>query len=95
LTPYASRYFEEVTGVWRGRTHELAQQIAVGLFPRHAAQETVDAAQRFLDGLDPELSGLRRIVLERQDAARRAVRAQQVDAAALATDSSDGTESDR
>ncbi|MDO4918455.1 aminopeptidase N [Kocuria sp.] len=83
VAPYASRYFAEVTGVWRERTHELAQQVAVGLFPRHATQDTVDAAQRFLDQLDPELSGLRRIVLERQDAARRAVRAQQVDAAAL------------
>ena len=95
VAPYASRYFEEVAGVWRERTHELAQQIAVGLFPRHATQDTVDAAQRFLDDLDPELSGLRRIILERQDAARRAVRAQQVDAAALATTSSDGAETAR
>ena len=94
LAPYASRYFAEVTGVWRERTHELAQQIAVGLFPRSATQETVDAAQQFLDELDPAHSGLRRIVLERQDAARRGVRAQQVDAA-RAEHPADGPDSER
>ena len=95
VTPYSSRYFDAVTGVWTERTHELAQQIAVGLFPRAVAQETVDAAQAFLDRLDPALSGLRRIVLERQDAARRAVRAQAVDAAALQDSASDAPEADR
>lgn len=95
VTPYSSRYFDAVTGVWTERTHELAQQIAVGLFPRAVAQETVDAAQEFLDRLDPALSGLRRIVLERQDAARRAVRAQAVDAAALQDSASDAPEADR
>ena len=95
VTPYSSRYFDAVTGVWTERTHELAQQIAVGLFPRAVAQETVDAAQAFLDRLDPALSGLRRIVLERQDAARRAVRAQAVDAAALQDSASDTPEADR
>nr|WP_241180920.1 aminopeptidase N [Kocuria indica] len=95
VTPYASRYFDAVTGVWTERTHELAQQIAVGLFPRAVGQDTVDAAQAFLDRLDPALSGLRRIVLERQDAARRAVRAQAVDAAALQDSASDAPEADR
>ena len=95
VTPYASRYFDSVTGVWTERTHELAQQIAVGLFPRAVAQETVDTAQEFLDRLDPALSGLRRIVLERQDAARRAVRAQAVDTAALQDTASDAPEAGR
>lgn len=96
VTPYSSRYFDAVTGVWTERTHELAQQIAVGLFPRAVGQDTVDAAQAFLDRLDPALSGLRRIVLERQDAARRAVRAQAVDAAAAVQDTTAHTpEADR
>ncbi|WP_367404718.1 aminopeptidase N [Kocuria marina] len=95
VTPYSSRYFDAVTGVWTERTHELAQQIAVGLFPRAVGRDTVDAAQAFLDRLDPALSGLRRIVLERQDAARRAVRAQAVDAAALQDSASDAPEADR
>ncbi|WP_454823393.1 aminopeptidase N [Kocuria marina] len=95
VTPYSSRYFDAVTGVWTERTHELAQQIAVGLFPRAVAQETVDAAQAFLDRLDPALSGLRRIVLERQDATRRAVRAQAVDAAAVQDTTAHTPEADR
>lgn len=95
VTPYASRYFDAVTGVWTERTHELAQQIAVGLFPRAVGQDTVDAAQAFLDRLDPALSGLRRIVLERQDAARRAVRAQAVDAAAVQDTTAHTPEADR
>ncbi|OBA44915.1 aminopeptidase N [Kocuria sp. ICS0012] len=95
VTPYASRYFDAVTGVWTERTHELAQQIAVGLFPRAVGQDTVDAAQAFLDRLDPALSGLRRIVLERQDAARRAVRAQAVDAAAVRDTTAHTPEADR
>ena len=95
VTPYSSRYFDAVTGVWTERTHELAQQIAVGLFPRAVGQDTVDAAQAFLDRLDPALSGLRRIVLERQDAARRAVRAQAVDAAAVRDTTAHTPEADR
>ncbi|GHD87054.1 aminopeptidase N [Kocuria marina] len=95
VTPYSSRYFDAVTGVWTERTHELAQQIAVGLFPRAVGRDTVDAAQAFLDRLDPALSGLRRIVLERQDAARRAVRAQAVDAAAVQDTTAHTPEADR
>lgn len=82
VAPYADKYFESVTDVWITRTHELSQQIAAGLFPRLAAQATVDDAQRFLDQLAGQHNGLRRIVLERQDAIRRAVEAQAVDAAA-------------
>jgi aminopeptidase N len=70
-----------VTDVWATRTHELSQQIAAGLFPRIATQETVGATQGFLDRLAGQHNGLRRIVLERQDSIRRAVAAQAVDAA--------------
>ena len=81
VAPYADTYFAAVTEVWTTRTHELAQQIAAGLFPRMATQQTVDAAQGFLDRLAGQHNGLRRIVLERQDSIRRAVAAQAVDAA--------------
>ena len=82
VAPYAPAYFEAVTRVWTERTHELAQQIASGLFPRLATQDTVDDAQHFVDELSLQHNGLRRIVLERQDAVRRAVAAQAVDATA-------------
>lgn len=33
LAPYAERYFEIVKDAWDSRSHEIAQQIAVGLYP--------------------------------------------------------------
>ena len=85
VAPYAPAYFEAVPGVWANRTHELAQQIASGLFPRRATQDIVDDAQHFIDELPFQHNGLRRIALERQDAIRRAVAAQAVDASAGGT----------
>lgn len=82
VTPYAPAYFDTVARVWTERTHELAQQIASGLFPRSATQDVVDDAQHFIDELPFQHNGLRRIVMERQDAVRRAVAAQTVDATA-------------
>ena len=81
LEPYAEQYFAAVPGVWRTRTHELAQQIATGMFPNLPTRATVDAADAFLAQLPEDLQGLRRLVLERRDAVFRAVRGQAVDAA--------------
>jgi aminopeptidase N len=81
LAPWAEEYFAAIPGVWRTRTHELAQQIATGMYPNIPAQETVDAADAFLADLPEDLHGLRRLVLEQRDATARAVRAQAVDAA--------------
>jgi aminopeptidase N len=80
LEPWAEQYFEAVPRLWRTRTHELAQQIATGMFPNLPTQRTLDAADAFLAGLPEDLHGLRRLVLERRDAIFRAVRAQAVDA---------------
>ena len=33
LAPYADRYFEVVKDIWGSRSHEMAQQIAIGLYP--------------------------------------------------------------
>ncbi|MFE7630343.1 aminopeptidase N [Kocuria sp. NPDC057446] len=81
LAPWAEQYFAAIPELWRSRTHELAQQIAIGMFPNIPAQETVDAADAFLADLPEDLHGLRRLVLEQRDATARAVRAQAVDAA--------------
>ncbi|MFF0989573.1 aminopeptidase N [Kocuria nitroreducens] len=81
LAPYADQYFAAIPGLWRTRTHELAQQIAIGMYPNIPVQETVDAADAFLADLPEDLHGLRRLVLEQRDATARAVRAQVVDAA--------------
>jgi aminopeptidase N len=81
LAPWSAQYFAAIPDVWRTRTHELAQQIAIGMYPNIPAQETVDAADAFLADLPEDLHGLRRLVLEQRDATARAVRAQAVDAA--------------
>ncbi|PLC12593.1 aminopeptidase N [Kocuria flava] len=82
LEPYVGPYFAAVPQIWRTRTHELAQQIAGGMFPNLPEPSVLEAADAFLAELPEDLHGLRRIVLEQRDAVRRAVRAQQVDARA-------------
>jgi len=84
LAPYVERYFEDITGVWERRSSEVAQVVAVGLFPSWGAAidpDTVAAADRLLAG--PAVpSGLRRLVLEGRADVGRALRAREVDAAA-------------
>ncbi|THJ67156.1 aminopeptidase N [Arthrobacter echini] len=80
LTPFVERYFTSIEGVWSSRTHEIAQQIVVGLYPSLLTEQaTLDATDAFLAGLDPESSSLRRLVLESRDGVERALRAQAVD----------------
>ena len=80
LAPYVEKYFEAVRGVWSSRTHEIAQQIAVGLYPtRLTTQDTVDRTDRFLAELGDDAPSLRRLVLESRDGVVRALRAQAAD----------------
>ena len=52
LEPYAEKYFEAVPGIVRDRTHALAQQIVVGLYPAQlTTQATVDRTDAFLAAL--------------------------------------------
>ena len=49
LEPYAEKYFEAVPGIVDNRTHALAQQIVVGLYPALlTTQATVDRTDAFL-----------------------------------------------
>ncbi len=80
LAPFVERYFASIEGVWSTRTHEIAQQIVVGLYPSLLTEQaTLDATDAFLAGLDPESSSLRRLVLESRDGVERALRAQAAD----------------
>ncbi|NKX56155.1 aminopeptidase N [Arthrobacter mobilis] len=80
LEPYADKYFAAVREVWATRTHEIAQQIVVGLYPsRLTTQETVERTDRFLDGLGDAVPALRRLVLENRDGVVRALKAQAAD----------------
>ncbi|WP_405505564.1 aminopeptidase N [Streptomyces purpurascens] len=82
LAPYADRYFEVVKDIWESRSHEMAQQIAVGLYPTvQVSQETLDKTDAWLTATAPN-AALRRLVSESRAGVERALRAQRADAAA-------------
>ncbi len=82
LAPYIQRYFNDISAVWDQRSSEVAQVIAVLLFPTWGVAigpDTVAAADAFLAG--PEVpSALRRLILEGRSDVVRAMRARAVDA---------------
>ncbi|WP_030894947.1 aminopeptidase N [Streptomyces sp. NRRL S-474] len=82
LAPYTDRYFEVVKDIWESRSHEMAQQIAVGLYPTvQVSQETLDMTDSWLTAAEPN-AALRRLVSESRAGVERALRAQRADAAA-------------
>lgn len=82
LAPYAEKYFAAVKGVWESRSHEMAQQVAVGLYPAlQVSRETLDATDAWLDSAAPS-PALRRLVMESRSGVERALKARAADAAA-------------
>ncbi|MBE8469755.1 aminopeptidase N [Streptomyces justiciae] len=82
LAPYTDKYFEVVKGIWDARSHEIAQQIAVGLYPSiQVSQETLDKTDAWLASTEPN-AALRRLVSESRAGVERALKAQAADAAA-------------
>ncbi|MFJ4362903.1 aminopeptidase N [Streptomyces chartreusis] len=82
LAAYTDKYFEVVKGVWDSRSHEIAQQIAVGLYPAlQISEETLRKTDEWLSAAQPN-AALRRLVSESRAGVERALRAQEADAAA-------------
>ncbi|MEE1843437.1 MULTISPECIES: aminopeptidase N [unclassified Streptomyces] len=82
LAPYAEKFFAAVKGVWDSRSHEMAQQVAIGLYPTlQVSQATLDATDAWLSATEPG-AALRRLVSESRSGVERALRAQAADAAA-------------
>ncbi|AOP45833.1 aminopeptidase N [Streptomyces lydicus] len=82
LAPYTAKYFEAVKDIWNSRSHEMAQQIVVGLYPAlQVSQETLDATDAWLASAEPS-PALRRLVTESRAGVERALKAQAADAAA-------------
>jgi aminopeptidase N len=80
LAPYTEKYFEALKGVWDSRSHEMAQQIAVGLYPTvQVSQGTLDRTDTWLSAAEPN-AALRRLVSESRAGVERALRAQTADA---------------
>ncbi|MCO8308133.1 MULTISPECIES: aminopeptidase N [Streptomyces] len=82
LAPYAEKYFAVVKDIWDSRSHEMAQQIVVGLYPSlQISQDTLDATDAWLASAEPS-PALRRLVTESRAGIERALKAQAADAAA-------------
>ncbi|MER7836424.1 aminopeptidase N [Streptomyces sp. NPDC096040] len=82
LAPYTDRYFEVLKSVWDSRSHEIAQQIAIGLYPAlQVSEETVTKTDTWLTAAQPN-AALARLVSESRAGVERALRAQAADAAA-------------
>ncbi|MFD4760135.1 aminopeptidase N [Streptomyces sp. NPDC058439] len=81
LAPYTEKFFAAVKGVWESRSHEMAQQIAVGLYPAiQVSQATLDATDAWLSSAEPS-AALRRLMSESRSGVERALKAQAADAA--------------
>ncbi|MGW0857547.1 aminopeptidase N [Streptomyces sp. NPDC002690] len=82
LAPYAEKYFAAVKDVWETRSHEMAQQVAIGLYPAiQVSRQTLDATDAWLASAEPN-AALRRLMSESRAGVERALRAQAADAAA-------------
>lgn len=82
LAPYTEKYFAVVKQVWETRSHEIAQQIAVGLYPSlQISQQTLETTDAWLASAEPN-AALRRLVSESRSGIERALKAQAADAAA-------------
>ncbi|MFD7085495.1 aminopeptidase N [Streptomyces sp. NPDC059918] len=81
LAPYAEKFFAVVKDIWDNRSHEIAQQIAVGLYPSlQVSRETLAATDAWLAAAEPN-AALRRLVSESRSGVERALKAQSADAA--------------
>jgi aminopeptidase N len=82
LAPYTAKYFAAVKDVFEQRSHEMGQQIIVGLYPSlQVEQATLDATDAWLASAEPA-PALRRGVVEARAGVERALRAQAADRAA-------------
>ncbi|NKQ27274.1 aminopeptidase N [Streptomyces galbus] len=81
LAPYTDKYFEVLKDIWESRSHEMAQQIAIGLYPSvQVTQDTLTRTDTWLASAGPN-AALRRLVSESRSGVERALKAQAADAA--------------
>ena len=78
LEPFTDSYFDQIAEVWGRRSSEVAQKVAIGLFPRWAIRpEVVERALAFEAAGHPP--ALRRLVSEGRAAVQRALAARAKD----------------
>ncbi|MGW6736954.1 aminopeptidase N [Streptomyces sp. NPDC055013] len=82
LAPYGDTFFEVVKDIWDARSHEMAQQIAIGLYPTiQVSEDTLRKTDAWLTSAEPN-AALRRLISESRSGVERALKAQAADAAA-------------
>ncbi|WP_369259336.1 MULTISPECIES: aminopeptidase N [unclassified Streptomyces] len=82
LAPYTDKFFAVVKELWDSRSHEMAQQIAVGLYPSvQVSEETLTKTDAWLASAEPN-AALRRLISESRSGVERALKAQAADARA-------------
>ncbi|MET7699344.1 aminopeptidase N [Streptomyces sp. NPDC005485] len=82
LAPYTDKFFEVVKDIWDSRSHEIAQQIAIGLYPAvQVSADTLAKTDAWLASAEPS-AALRRLISESRSGVERALKAQAADAAA-------------
>lgn len=82
LRPHVEQYFAALPEVWRDRTHEISQEITLGLYPHSLVETaTVERTDAVLDGTVDIPHGARRLLAEGRDGVLRALRCQQRDGA--------------
>ncbi|MFJ7065604.1 aminopeptidase N [Streptomyces sp. NPDC101115] len=83
IAPYTEKYFASIKGISETRSHEIVQQIVVGLYPTlQVSQETLDATDAWITANAPA-PALRRLVTECRAGVERALKAQAADASAV------------
>jgi len=83
LADFRQRYFTEISRIWRDRTHEIAQELTVGMYPFLLADaETLRLTDELLSSSAAEDLGPagRRLVSEGRDGVERSIRTQARDA---------------
>ncbi|WP_369246627.1 aminopeptidase N [Streptomyces sp. R41] len=81
LAPYTDAFFAVVKDIWDSRSHEIAQQIAIGLYPSiQVSEETLAKTDTWLASAEPN-AALRRLISESRSGVERALKAQVADAA--------------
>ncbi|MCA1221418.1 aminopeptidase N [Streptomyces sp. 8L] len=82
LAPYTEKYFAAIEDVWESRSHEMAQQVAIGLYPLlQVSEETLAATDAWLAPAGRN-AALRRLITESRSGVERALRARAADEAA-------------
>ncbi|MEU7023348.1 aminopeptidase N [Streptomyces sp. NPDC046203] len=82
LAPYTAKYFAAIKQVSETRSHEMVQQIVVGLYPTlQVSEETLAATDAWIAEHQP-VPALRRMVTECRAGIERALKARAADAAA-------------